>query len=474
MTPAGHMAPAGHMTPEEFRRHGHALIDWLAAYMERVGELPIQPALAPGEILDRLPSRAPEEGEPFAAIMADLDEIVMPGLTHWQSPGWFAFFPANTSGPSILGELAAAGLGVQGMLWATSPAATEIEMRVLDWLVELLGLPQSFTHAGGRGGGVIQMSASDSTHLAHVVARTLASARGASCERLVAYASSQAHSSIEKGARVAGFGHVRLLDVDERFALAPEALEAAIVEDLAAGLTPAILTSTIGTTATGAVDPIARLAPIARAHGLWHHVDAAWAGSAMICPERRGAQAGVEQVDSYTFNPHKWLLTNFDCNVMWVADRRPLVQAMSILPPYLRGAASRSERVVDFRDWHVPLGRRFRALKLWWVLRYYGAAGLRRQIEGHIALADALGRWIQSQPQLELIAPVSFALVCFCHRDGDRATDRLLEAINASGEAYLTGSTIAQRRFIRVSIGQPATTGEHVARLAQLIGDALG
>jgi aromatic-L-amino-acid decarboxylase len=461
------------MTPEEFRRHGHRLVDWLAAYMERVGELPIRSRVAPGEILARLPPSAPEEGEPFEAIMADLDDLVLPGLTHWQSPGWFAFFPANTSGPSVLGELAAAGLGVQGMLWSTSPAATEIEMRVLDWLVELLGLPESFTHASGRGGGVIQMSASDSTHLAHVLARTRAVQGGACTDDVVAYASSQAHSSIEKGARVAGYRHVRLLDVDRRFALRPAALAAAIERDRAAGLAPAILTSTIGTTATGAVDPIAALAPIARAHGLWHHVDAAWAGAAMICPRLRGAQAGVQQVDSYTFNPHKWLLTNFDCNVLWVADRRPLSQALSILPPYLRAAAARSPAVVDFRDWQVPLGRRFRALKLWWVLRHYGAAGLRRHIEGHLALAAQLGRWIQAQPQLALIAPVSFALVCFCHRDGNVATERLLEAINAAGDLYLTGSTVAGKSFIRVSVGQATTTARHVQQLRQRIRQAL-
>lgn len=461
------------MSPEEFRRHGHALVDWVADYMERVPEMPIASRVSPGEILARLPARAPEDPEPFDVIMRDLDEIVLPGVTHWQSPGWFAFFPSNSSGPSVLGELAAAGLGVQGMLWSSSPASTEIEMRVLDWLVELLGLPEHFKHSVGPGGGVIQMSASDSTHLAHVVARRGINKRGVATDALVAYGSAQAHSSIEKGARIAGFRHIRLLEVDERFALRPQALELAIEQDRAAGLVPAIVTSTLGTTGTAAVDPLDGVARIARRENLWHHVDAAYAGSAMLCPELRELQRGVQYVDSYTFNPHKWLFTNFDCNVFYVADRDPLIATLSIMPPYLQSAAAGSGEVVDFRDWHVPLGRRFRALKLWWVLRAYGARGLRYHLREHMRLAKELAQRIETDARLELVAPVSFALVCFRHRGGERPTEAMIRAINCSGEAYVTPSSIEGRRFIRVSVGQTTTSRVHVERLWEIIEKSL-
>ncbi len=459
-----------HMTPDEFRRHGHEVVEWVAAYMERVPDLPIAAAVKPGEIRARLPDAAPEEPEPFAALLRDLDEIVLPGITHWQAPGWFAYFPANTSPPSILAELVTAGLGAQGMLWATSPAVTEIEAHVLDWLVDLLGLPQHFKTAVGPGGGVIQMSASDATHLIHVVARDRAAGdSGAPIGRLVAYGSSQAHSSVERGARVAGFAHVRLVDVDDAFALRPDALRQAIEQDLAAGLVPAIVTSAVGTTATGAVDPVAAVSDIAHEHGLWHHVDAAWAGSAMLCEEHRVHQAGAERADSYTFNPHKWLLTNFDCNVLWVADRAPLIASLSIAPPYLRNAASDSGAVIDYRDWQVALGRRFRALKLWWVLRSYGAAGLRAHLREHIALAAELGRRVDAHPRLARVAPVSFALVCFRHVDGNAATDALADAINARPDLHVTPSTIADERFVRVSVGQTRTTAADVERLWKVI-----
>jgi aromatic-L-amino-acid decarboxylase len=466
------MAESFHMTPDEFRRHGHEVVEWVAAYMERVGELPIASTVQPGEIRGRLPDAAPEEPEAFEALLRDLDGVVLPGITHWQAPGWFAYFPANVSGPSILAELVSAGLGAQGMLWSSSPALTEIEGHVLDWLVDLLGLPQHFKTAVGPGGGVIQMSASDSTHLVHVVARERAAHGGAPVDRLVAYASSQAHSSVERGARVAGFGHVRLLDVDDVFALRPEALRDAIERDLAADLVPAIVTSAVGTTGTGAVDPVAAVAEISRRHGLWHHVDAAWAGSAMLCEEHRPLQAGAERADSYTFNPHKWLFTNFDCNVLWVADRGPLIDTLSTLPPYLRNAASESGEVIDYRDWHVPLGRRFRALKLWWVLRSYGASGLRHHLREHVALARELGRRVDEHARLERVAPVSFALVCFRHREGNAATDALTGAINSQPTLYVTQSEIGDTRFIRVAVGQTHTTADDLERLWSAIAGA--
>jgi aromatic-L-amino-acid decarboxylase len=448
------------MEPDEFRRHGHALVDWIAGYMERVGELPVLAGVAPGEIAARLPARAPEQPEDFAAILRDLDEVVLPGITHWQSPGWFAYFPANASGPSILGELAAAGLGVQGMLWATSPACTEIELRVVEWMADLLGLPEHFKTSAGPGGGSIQMSASDSTHLVHVVAR-----RG----RAVAYASEQAHSSVARGARVAGYEAVRPIATDDQLALDPAALREAVRSDRDAGLDPCIVTSAVGTTGTGAVDPIAAVADVAAEFGLWHHVDAAWAGSAMVLTEQRAHQRGVERVDSYTVNPHKWLFTNFDCNLLYVADREPLNSALDDTPPYLRNAASDAGEVVDLRNWQVPLGRRFRALKLWWVLRAYGAEGLRHHVAEHIRLAREVAARVDAHPRLEHVAPPSFALVSFAHTDGDAATDALAAAVNASGHSAVTPSTVRGRRFVRVAVGQTHTTAEHVDRLWQTI-----
>jgi aromatic-L-amino-acid decarboxylase len=467
------MPDAFHMTPDEFRRHGREVVDWVADYMERVGELPIRSTVAPGDIEAQLPLAPPEEPESFAALLADLDDVVMPGITHWQSPGWFAWYPANASGPSILADLASAGIGAQGMLWATSPALTEVESRMVDWLVDLLGLPGAWKTSVGPGGGVIQMSTSDSTHLMHVVARERAVSAGAGTDQLVAYGSAQAHSSVERGARIAGFRHVRLVDVDSDYAMRPDALEATIAADRAAGLTPAVVTSTIGTTGTGAIDPVARIADVATREGTWHHVDAAWAGSAMCLPEVRHLQAGIEHVDSYTFNPHKWMFTNFDCNVLWVADREPLISTLSIVPPYLRNEASESGAVIDYRDWHIPLGRRFRALKLWWVLRHYGARGIRHHIAEHIRLASELARRVDEEPALERIAPAQLALVCFVHRDGNDATDALAAAINAERRVFVTPSQVGDRRFIRVSIGQTWTTATEVDRLWEVIHEAL-
>jgi aromatic-L-amino-acid decarboxylase len=459
-----------HMTAQDFRRYGKDLIDWIADYYEGIEARPIVPDVRPGAIRRRLPDSAPEQPEAWDRIVADLDEVVLPGLTHWQSPGWFAFFPANASFPAILGELVSAGLAQQGMLWSTSPATTEVESAVLDWLVDLLGLPPTWKTTS-TGGGVIQMSASDATHTALVVARRLG---GALAERSVAYASAQAHSSVEKGARVAGFGHFRSIPVDDELAASPAALEEMVMADRAAGLTPAFVCSTVGTTGTTAVDPVRAIGEIARRHGMWHHVDAAFAGSAMICPELRHHQDGLELVDSYVFNPHKWMFTNFDCSVFYVADRHPLIETLSILPPYLRNEASESGAVIDYRDWHVPLGRRFRALKLWFVLRHYGAEGIRFHIREHIRLARGLESRITGHPRLEMVAPTPFSLVSFAHVDGDAATERVGRAVNASGHSHLTLSKLGERSFIRVSIGQTHTEQRHLDRLWDVIAEAAG
>ena len=455
------------MDTVEFREHGHRLIDWLADYWEQVEDLRILPEVKPGEISSRMPDHAPERPEPFEEIMADLDRIVMPGIAHWQAPGWFAFFPANSSPPSVLGELAAAGLGVQGMLWATGPACTEIESRVMDWMVDLMGLPQKWKTTG-PGGGVIQGSSSEATHLAAVIARHTRSRR-ASADRLVAYTSAQAHSSVEKGVRVAGIGHLRPVETDSRHALDPAALRRRIAADRADGLVPAFVTSTVGTTGVTAVDPVRAVGEIARSEGLWHHVDAAFSGTAMICPEFRHHQDGLELVDSYVFNPHKWMFTNFDCSASYWADRRPVIDTLSITPPYLRNRASEAGEVIDYRDWQVPLGRRFRALKLWFVLRSYGAERIRSVVREHVRLAGWLTGQIKGHPLLEMAAATTFSLVSFRHLRGPDATTALAEAINSSGWAYVTPSTLDDRPFIRVSIGQTNTEERHVRRLWEMI-----
>lgn len=462
-------SPSYHMSPDEFRRHGHALIEWLAEYMETVGDREVMPDVAPGEIAASIPASAPEQPEQFEKLIGDLDDVVMPGITHWQSPGWFAYYPATTSGASILGELVSAGLGVQGMLWSTSPAATEIENRVTDWLVDLLGLPKEWRNESGPGGGVLQSSASDATHLVHVVARERAKKSDSENTAFVAYSSAQAHSSVEKGARVAGIDHFRAIDVDENLSLDPEKLRLAIAADRDAGLTPLIVTSVVGTTGTAAIDPVASIAEIARDEGLWHHVDAAYGGSAMICPELRHLQKGAETADSYTFNPHKWMFTNFDCNVLYVASRSSLIDAMSITPPYLRNAATESGEVIDYRDWQVPLGRRFRALKLWWVIRSYGAEGIRHHLRDYIRLTQAVASRIEAHEHVVLTAPVQFGLVCFHHRSGNEATDALLDAINEVPNIFLTGSSLGSKRYIRLSIGSTSTSAEDVEQLWNII-----
>ena len=464
--------PSYHMTPEELRRWGHEVVDWVADYLAGIEQHPVVPAVAPGDVRSWLPPGPPEHPEPFAEVLADLDRVVLPGTTHWQHPGFHAFFPANTSGPGILADIVSSGLGTQGMLWQTSPACTEVETHVLDWVVDLLGLPARF-RSGGAGGGVIQDSASSATLCALLAARERKVRAGADLDRLVVYASTQAHSSLEKGARVAGLGadQVRLIDLDDTHAMRADLLAAAVEEDRAAGLVPCLVMATVGTTSSLAVDPVAAIAPIAESAGMWLHVDGAMAGSAAVCPEHRGLLAGLERADSFVFNPHKWLFTTFDCSCFYVADRSALLDALSILPEYLRNAASESGAVVDYRDWQVPLGRRFRALKLWFVLRWYGAEGLRHHVRDHVRLAGELAARIGADDRLELAAPVDLNLVCFRHVDGDVASEALHAGLNATGRVYLTHSRLADRYVIRASIGAWTTEQRHVDALWSLIDD---
>ncbi|MDX1604962.1 MAG: pyridoxal-dependent decarboxylase [Candidatus Competibacterales bacterium] len=452
-----------HMSSAEFRRHGHALVDWIADYHQRVESLPVLSRAAPGELRARLPAEAPHRGEPFEAMLADVESLILPGLTHWQSPNFFAYFPANTSGPSILGELLAAGLGVQGMLWTTSPACTELETHVLDWLADMLDLPAQF-RSDGSGGGVIQDSASSATLCALLAARERARADGVDPASVTVYASSQAHSSVEKAVRIAGLGAdaLRPVEVDAGHAMDPQALAQRLREDRAAGRQPLFAVATLGTTSSTAFDPLAAIAPLCREQGLWLHVDAALAGSAAICPEFRHWQAGLEQADSYCFNPHKWLFTNFDCDCFYVADREPLLRALSVMPEYLRNRASDSGTVIDYRDWQIPLGRRFRALKLWFVIRHYGIEGLQRLIRQHVALARGFADRVVADPDFELAAPVPLNLVCFRHRGGDAFNQTLLERLNASGRLYLTHTRLDGRYTLRLCVGQTHTEARHV------------
>jgi aromatic-L-amino-acid/L-tryptophan decarboxylase len=461
-------ADSFHMPPEEFRRWGHALVDWIVDYRRRIESFPVLSQVRPGEVRAALPGAAPEHGEPFDAVLADVERVIVPGLTHWQSPNFFAYFPSNASGPSILGELLSAGLGVQGMLWATSPACTELETHVLDWLVGMLGLPERFL-SSGRGGGVIQHTASDATLCALLAARERATdwavnERGGD-GRLVAYASSQAHSSVEKAAKIAGLGraNLRLVDVDEAFAMRPDHLAALVEADLAAGRVPCFVCATVGTTSTTAVDPVPEIAEICRRHGLWLHVDAAQGGTAALCPEMRWIHRGVEGADSYCFNPHKWMFTNFDCDCFYVADRETLIRTLSVLPDYLRNAATESGAVIDYRDWHVPLGRRFRALKLWFVIRHYGVEGLRHHVRRHLELGRRFAEWVEEDERFELAAPVPFNLVCFRHRGGDEINQRLMDALNGSGEMFLTHTRPDGRLTLRLCAGQTHTELRHVA-----------
>ena len=436
--------PSFHMTPDEFRRRGYEVVDWLARYYEEVERYPVLSQVAPGEVRAGLPASPPEHPEPFDEVMADLERVILPGITHWQSPNFFAYFPANASGPSVLGDLLSSGLGVQGMLWATSPACTELETVVLDWVVDLLGLPDRF-RSGGAGGGVIQDSASSATLCAIVAARHRAAPDG-DLTGLVAYTSSQAHSSVEKGIRVAGLpaASLRTIEVDDTFAMRPDALRAAVEADVAAGLRPFFVCATAGTTSSTALDPVPAIADVCDTHGLWLHVDAAMSGSAAVVPELRFVNDGLDRVDSYCFDPHKWLFTNFDCDCFYVADRTDLIGALSVLPEYLRNAASEAGAVVDYRDWHVPLGQR-------------------DNVRRHVELTQELVAWIEADDRFELAAPVPLNLVCFRHVGGDEVNQRILDGCNASGALHLTHTRLDDRLTLRLCVGQTHTERRHVA-----------
>ncbi len=460
------------MDNDNFRRYGHEFVDWLADYFDGVGTLPVMSRVRPGEIRAQIPSAPPERPEPMDQIFADFKTIILPGITHWQHPSWHAYFPANNSPESVLAELLTAGLGVQGMIWQTSPAAAELEDAVLEWLRQLLGLPAGLT-------GVIQDTASTATLCALISARERATdfeANEKGLKRpLIVYASEEAHSSVEKGVKIAGFGreNLRLIPSDAEFAMRPEKLEEAILGDKSRGLEPCFVGATLGTTSSGAVDSLAAIGPIARRYGLWLHVDAAYAGTAAVLPEKRWILAGAEHIDSFVFNPHKWMLTNFDCSAYFVKDPGSLVRTFEIHPEYLKTGAD--PYVKNYRDWGIQLGRRFRALKLWFVLRSYGAEGLRAFVREHIRLAELFKSWVAADPRFELMAPAHFGLVCFRLNDGrDEAAlsslnKALMDRLNATGKLYLTHTALHGKFTMRMVIGQRTTAERHVRAAWDLI-----
>lgn len=496
-----------HMTPDEFRALGYRAVDWIARYMEVVEEFPVSPEVSPGAIAAMLPQAPPERGAArvsiadelalggahgvggvWEGIFADLAEIIVPGLTHWQSPRFFGFFPCNASGPAILGEFLSAGLNVNGMLWATSPAATELETRMLDWMAQAYGLPEAF-HSGGAGGGCIQGTASEATLVALLAARRRAlaragGARGDLGERLVVYASTQAHSSVVKAAMIAGFAdgpedrrRVRLVETDAEHAMDAGLLEQHVAEDVAAGLVPCFVCATVGTTSSTANDPVEAILAIAQQHGMWLHVDAAHSGNACVCPEMRWMWRGVEGADSVCVNPHKWLLTNFDCDLFWTRDRASVIGALSVTPEYLRNRASEAGAVIDYRDWQIPLGRRFRALKLWFVVRHYGLEGLREHIREHLRLALMFESWVRGDERFEVVAPRTVNLVCFRMRGvGEKSDARnraLFEAVNGTGRVLLSHTVLrvaGKSRFVlRMAIGGTMTRESDVREAWELV-----
>lgn len=456
------------MNADEFRNQGHRVVDWVADYLENIDKYPVKSQVSPKEIYDKLPDSPPLEGEEFDELIRDLDEIIMPGITHWQHPSFFAYFNANNSYPSILAEIITAGIGAQCMVWDTSPAAAELEERVMNWFKEMMNLPSAWH-------GVIQDTASTATLASMISAREKKTGHkinkeGFNDEKLRVYCSEQTHSSIEKGAKIAGFGKKNLVIVPVREDLSMDhlMLEKSIIEDIENGFTPCIVISTQGTTGTLAFDDVKEIGEISRKYDCWHHVDAAWAGNAYLLPEFRKLTDGFDKVDSYVFNPHKWLFTNFDASAYFVKNKDQLISTFEILPEYLK--TNTRGKVNDYRDWGIPLGRRFRALKLWFVIRTYGVKGLQQKISEHIRLAEWLEEQIVHHSEFELMAPRTMNLIVFRFNPGkfseeelNELNEKLLNRINESGDAFITHTRVHSSYVIRVNIGGTAIKKIHLA-----------
>lgn len=463
------------MNNKDFRQHAHDLVDWMADYMENVEDYPVKSKVKPYEIYKQLPEQMPVQGEAFEAILQDFKELILPGMTHWQHPNFHAYFPANSSYPSVLGEMITATLGAQCMIWDTSPAAAELEERVLNWLKEAFHLPSSWE-------GVIQDTASTATLTALLSARERctnleSNKTGIQGAAMRVYCSTETHSSIEKAVKIMGLGSANLVKIATtgHGCMDPKVLAEAIQSDLQAGLRPMCVVAALGTTGTTAVDPLEPLAAICKEQDIWLHLDAAFAGVALLLPEYHYLLKGIEQVDSFVTNAHKWLFTNFDCSLYYVKNKEALLQTFEILPEYLK-TATRGE-VNDYRDWGVPLGRRFRALKLWFVLRTYGLEGLQQRLREHISLAQEFAQWVEQSPDFVCLAPVEFSLVCFCYQPvGEWTTAQveeqnklLLDTLNQSGEVYLTHTKIKGQYALRLVVAQTYVEKKHIEKAWALI-----
>jgi aromatic-L-amino-acid decarboxylase len=453
------------MTPEDFRLYGHQAIEWVATYLENSGRHPVLPSVKPGELTDALPASGPEHGEPMNVILADFRRLIVPAVTHWNHPGFLAYFANSATGEGILGELFTAALNGNGMVWKTSPAVTELEQVVLGWLREWSGLPANWF-------GMIHDTASTSSMHAIAAAREFAdpeSRTRGNRPGLVVYTSEQSHSSIEKGAIAVGIGQgqVRKVPVDDEFRMRPEALRELIQRDLAAGLRPCCVTATVGTTSTTSVDPVPAIADLCRQHNIWLHVDAAYAGSAALAPEFRWAFEGCGRADSFVTNPHKWLATPMDCSVFYTARPDVLRRAFSLSREFLQ--TQEDPRAINLMDYGVPLGRRFRALKLWFILRSFGREGLAEMVRSHVRMAQDLAREIAAHPRFEIAAPHPFSVVCFRYRGTDDENRRILERVNATGEVFLSGTVLKGRFTLRLAVGNYNTTAKHVARAWELV-----
>lgn len=463
------------MDNKEFRKHAHELVDWMADYLENIDQYPVKSQVAPKEIYNKLPNSAPQESEPFKTIFEDFQNIIMPGITHWQNPSFFGYFPANTSPPSILGEMLTSTLAAQCMIWQTSPAAAELEEQVMNWLKQMLSLPQDWS-------GVIQDTASTATLASLLTAREKITdyqinQQGFTQQKFRVYCSSETHSSIDKAVKIAGFGIENLvkIGVDSSFALIPSELEKAISDDVEKGYTPLCVIATLGTTSTTAIDPLDAIGKICRKYNLWLHVDAAFAGSALVLDEMKWMIKGIKSADSFVFNPHKWMLTNFDCSAYFVKDEEALVKTFEIMPEYLK--TNEKEEVKNYRDWGIPLGRRFRALKLWFVIRSYGIEGIQSKIRNHIKLAADLEQKISLHPNFELLAPRSLNLLCFRYNPNsdldieelNKLNQNILESLNATGKMFITHTKLHGKYVLRILIGQTEVNKSHVDAAWELI-----
>lgn len=464
----------------EFRKQAHLFADWMADYLSNIEEYPVKSRVLPGEIFNRLPAEPPLNPENMDTIFKDFREIIIPGITHWQNPNFFAYFPANSSYPSLLAEMLTATLGAQCMIWETSPAATELEEKVINWLKQMTGLPEGFE-------GVIQDTASTATLTAILTAREKMTGyqindQGLTSNRFRIYCSTETHSSIEKAVKIAGLGKKNLekIKVDENFAMDTLSLENAVKEDIKANLKPLCIVATLGTTGSTAIDPLESIAEIAKKYQIWLHVDAAFAGTALLLEEYRWMIKGIEHVDSFVFNPHKWMFTNFDCSAYFVKDKESLIRTFSINPEYLM--TKNKGKVNDYRDWGIQLGRRFRALKLWFVIRSFGVDGLKEKIRSHIELAKKFEQFVLTDPEFELLAPRTLNLVCFRYKPANltdpiklnQLNETLLHNLNASGQMFLSHTKLNGMYTLRMVIGQTNVAEAHLNNAIRLIKKTAG